>query len=150
MKVQHYILLTVILLSLTYSCKPPQSKSNNKLDTLHLKQIFDKKNAWLVDNKYDSLYTILHPDLVYGHSNGWVQTYDDIMDRERKDSLYYQMIDINNMDINVVDHTGIVVGNGKFEGIVGQDSFAINLQFIETYILLDSRWKLLAMQAVKI
>ena len=143
----YFLFVATILFS---SCK--QSKvelPDNKLATILLKETFDKKNEWLVSSQYDSLKSILHNDVIYGHSNCWVQEHNDLVTFQEKDSLAYISIMPENLEINVIGSTGLVYGNAQFKGIYKLDTFDMNLCFVETYSYLDDKWILVGRQSAK-
>jgi hypothetical protein len=134
-------------------CKENVSKTpfvDKKLSSLHIKQAFDKKNKWLVNNDLDSLKTVIHSQAQYGHSNCWVQDYDDIVNANPKDSLVYIAIESDGLDISVINGTGIVIGNARFHGMYKQDTFDMNLCFVETYAFVDEKWMLVGRQSAKV
>ena len=135
---------------LIFGCKQADKVlPDNKLAVMQLKEAFDKKNDWLVSSQYDSLETMIHKDVVYGHSNCWVQDYNDLVTFQEKDSLAYIGITPENLEVNVIGATGIVYGNALFKGIYKLDTFDMNLCFVETYSYLDNKWTLVGRQSAK-
>ncbi len=126
------------------------TKPDAKLSSLQIKQTMEKKNEWLVSKQADSLTTIIHPQAIYGHSNCWVQSSDDLINNEPLDSLTYLSIDIEDLEINPIGSTGIVSGVGHFVGIFKRDTFDMRLCFVETYANVEDKWMLIGRQAAKV
>jgi hypothetical protein len=148
--ISRFLLLSILIGSIL-SCKPTSQSNTDdaKVKVLTLKQVFDKKNEWLVAENFDSLKQIIHPQIKYAHSNCWVQVADDMINPNNNDSLVYLEIDISHLDVDVISNVGIVEGTGHFKGIVKRDSFDLNLCFVETYIEEEGSWKLIARQSSK-
>ena len=148
---QYNITLIVIcyLLGLV-SCKPSiQSPQDNKLKALLLKRTFENKNRYLILNDADSISTITHPQAIYVHSNCWVQSADEVINNPPEDSLSYLDIIVDDLSVDVINNTGIVHGFGQFVGLYKQDTFKLELCFVETYVYEHDTWKLIARQAAK-
>jgi len=146
-KIFFCFMLVLIILSCSAEKVKKDSEVGNKVLTLSLKKTFDKKNNWLVDGATDSLEQIIYSNLYYGHSNCWVEDYSDFT---TVDSLVLDYISIvpENLNVDVIGSTGIISGNGHFVGLYNQDTFDLNLCFIETYHY-DKSWLLVARQSAK-
>lgn len=147
-----FSIFIVLILSII-GCKNSNQASkieDDKLSALQIKHTLDKKNRWLVSNQFDSLATIVHPQVVYGHSNCWVQSAEDLLTVKPSDSLAYISIMIDDLEINPIGQTGIVSGVGHFVGIYKLDTFDLHLCFVETYSKVDDQWQLVARQAAKV
>lgn len=142
-------LLTIVIL---IQCKPKIESPplDNKNAVLNIKAAFDNKNKWLVADFKDSLATVIHPNALYGHSNCWIQTAEDITIGKPTDSLRYLAIEVADLNVDVIEETGIVQGVAHFQGIYKQDTFDMDLCFVETYTLTNERWQLISRQAAKV
>jgi len=108
-----------------------------------------KKFEWMVKRNTDSLGAVLDDRLRYIHSNGMVQTRQDVLD-DLKGKLTYQSIDTRDLEVRVFDYTAVVTGKGKFTGTNGSNNFAIDLLFTEVYVLKNRSWYLVSRQATKL
>ena len=140
--------LLLILLFFT-ACKQEKSYVPNKLQVKQVKETFDLKNKWLIDGHVDSLKQIIHEEAVYGHSNCWVETYEDLTSVDTTTLDYIDVI-VDDLEIFVVGQTGVIKGSGQFIGLYKQDTFDLNLCFVETYAFAKNKWKLVVRQSAKV
>jgi hypothetical protein len=122
---------------------------NTKLAVAKIYETFTKKNSWLVKESYDSLQTILHPKLLYGHSNAWIQNFAAITDPTNPDSLDYKSIEVEEVNVDCDGNVGYVFGNAIFKGKIKETQFDMNLSFIETYVKENGTWLLFTRQSTK-
>lgn len=144
-----WFFLTVVLL-ISACNEGTQPPVDNKLAVVQLKDVFDLKNKYLIEADYGALSEIIHDNVVYGHSNCWIQDKEDITGVTPKDSLTYIKIEANDLNIDVIGETGIIQGTAQFVGIYKLDTFDLNLCFVETYAHIDDSWKLVARQSASV
>src|SRR4249920_246689 len=93
-----------------------------------------KKFQWMTRQRFDSLEAILDDRLKYIHSNGWVQSKQDVIADLKSGKLAMEQIDIHDLEVRVYEGVAIVTGRGKFSGNVNKTPFAIDLMFTEVYV----------------
>ena len=108
-----------------------------------------KKFDWLIGKQYDSLQLLLDDQLKYIHSNGWVQTKNEVIDDSKSGKLSYQKIDIKESSVRLYDKTAIVTGKGKFSGVAGTNAFDMELSYTEVYVKNKNHWLLASRHANK-
>ncbi len=111
-------------------------------------ELSEKKFDWLINKQYDSLAMVLDDKLQYIHSNGWIQTKDEVIGDIKSKKLIYQKVEIKESKARLYGNTAIVTGIGKFEG-TGENPFTINLCYTEVYVKSGNRWKLASRHANK-
>jgi hypothetical protein len=110
-------------------------------------RLFHKKFEWLKSHQFDSLRWMLDDNLMYVHSNGWVETKADVIDDLKTGKLVYRKVDISETSVRVYDNTAIVTGKGVFSGVNNGTEFSLNLMFTEVYINKNGRWLLASRHA---
>ncbi len=109
-----------------------------------------KKFDWIVSKNVDSLKNLLDDRLTYVHSNGWIQSKQEVFDDFASGKLDYQKIEISEASARIYDHTAIVIGKGKFSGQVNKNPFALDLLYTEIYIYKDRKWLLASRHSSKL
>lgn len=98
----------------------------------------------------DSLGKLLHPEVRYIHSTGWIQTKRDLIEDVRTQKLVLTRVQVDSLKAWGEGPTLCVMGWGAFEGFIQQQSFHVRLLFTETYHRRGRRWLLLCRQALRI
>ncbi|MCK6616709.1 MAG: nuclear transport factor 2 family protein [Cyclobacteriaceae bacterium] len=109
--------------------------------------LFHKKFEWLKNHQFDSLRWMLDDNLMYIHSNGWVETKADVIDDLKTGKLVYRKVDIMEASVRLYENTAIVTGKGAFAGVNSGAEFSLNLLFTEVYIKKGGRWLLASRHA---
>lgn len=124
-----------------------QAEERNLIDQLHRKK-FD----WLINKNYDSLSWILEDQVKYIHSNGWVQTKQNVLEDLKSGKLIYTNVSVTEAStVFYGSQTAVVTGKGLFTGLMPDKSeFKINLLYTEVYVKIKKHWKLVSRQATRI
>lgn len=121
-------------------------KNENTIDQLHR-----KKFTWFINKNYDSIKLLLHDQVQFIHSNGWVQSKTEVIDDLKTGKLNYTHINIVEAKVTVYKTTAIVSGKGHFRGLMPDKSeFNLSLFYTEVYVKVGKDWKLLNRLATKI
>lgn len=104
----------------------------------------DMKFGWLIRKEADSLGMVLDDRLQYIHSNGWVQTKQEVLSDMRSGKLAYQRIAVKEASVRIYEKTAIVTGMGTFEGVNSGTPFKMDLRYTEVYTYLSGGWKLVS------
>lgn len=121
-------------------------KSETAVDQLHR-----KKFTWLINKNYDSLNWLMHEQVQYIHSNGWVQSKKEVNDDLKTGKLNYTNIEIVEATVTLHQNTAIVSGKGRFRGLMPDKSeFNLSLFYTEVYVKAGKDWKLINRLATKI
>ncbi len=104
----------------------------------------------LLDRDSTALSQLLHPQLTYGHSNGWVQSREEVWNDGVTGKLHYNIIRPETMATFGITGTAITTRQLIYvEGTVSGKQFAMHLQVLQTWIKTKKGWQLLARQSVK-
>jgi hypothetical protein len=116
-----------------------QSPEADKVNKLHL-----KKFEWFTKKNYDSVEWILDKTLRYTHSNGWVQTKQEVINDLKAGKPVYNSIQVEQSSVAFYENgTAIVNGKGTFAGLMADGAaFNLKLAYTEVYIRVKKEWKL--------
>jgi len=139
------ILLFILLIVGTQAFS--QNQEAEKVNKLH-----KRKFEWMVVKNYDSLNWITDESLKFIHSNGWIQTKDDLLGDMKSGKLNYTSIDIEESAAIVFNNqSAVITGKGFFKGLMPDKSeFNVHLLYTEMYVKSKKHWKLVSRQACKL
>ncbi|MCB0699883.1 MAG: nuclear transport factor 2 family protein [Chitinophagales bacterium] len=96
-----------------------------------------------------ALNSLLHDNLSYGHSNGWVETKADQKVNLYNGTIKYHKIDQPELDVIMNDHVATVRGNGIFDvDYKGNEHMMFDLNVMQTWVYENDRWQMLNRQSV--
>jgi hypothetical protein len=110
----------------------------------------DGQAARMTKNEAD-LKTLLHPGLHFGHSNGWVQSREDVFSDFKTGKLHYEKI--NNSQINILEISkkrATVKMNIEASGRVNENEFDLSLHVLQVWVKTKKGWQLYARQSARI
>ena len=139
-----------ILLSLFFCLLLNYAWGQTKDAVSVVEKLATQKFQWMLEGKQDSLAWILDDGLRYIHSNGLVQTREDVIKDIKSGRVTYQSIDISEVAARIFDRTAVVVGKGKFVGATAGTTFSVNLLFTEVFVWKSKGWKLVSRHASKL
>ena len=96
------------------------------------------------------LQTVLHKDLSFGHSNGWVQNKKDVLNDFNSGKLIYSNIEnSSSVILNINNKWATVKTNTKAEGTVNGNAFSLALHVMQFWIKTKKGWQLMVRQSAK-
>lgn len=104
----------------------------------------------LIQKDSMQLEELLHPELSYGHSNGWVETKQEVLNHILSNYLIYEHILPDSMYCQVSKKFAIVRFQAVHEVVLQGKTIRLNLHVCQVWIKSHKRWKLLARQSTKI
>lgn len=138
-----FIALVLFVITSTYSSG--QTSEAEKVNTLH-----KKKFAWLISSNADSLNALLAPEVNYIHSNGWIQTRQEVLADMKNGTLKYQTVEVEESSVKILENTAVVTGKGNFSGVMNGTNFSIKLIYTEVYVKTCGQWRLAGRHACKV
>ena len=93
---------------------------------------------------------LLHKDVSYGHSSGWVQTKKEVVDDMMSGFLVYNKLE--DSSINIVMSKDKAIVREKVRAVGSRDGKAFDLSLFITQVWLQSKkgWQLFARQSTKL
>ena len=121
-----------------------------QVDSIGLKAAMQKLDEALLKKDELALKQLLNKSVSYGHSNGWIQTKDDILNDFRSGKLVYNKIENNSAGIiNISNKWATVKTNTSAEGSVNGTAFKLSLHIIQVWMKTKKGWQLYARQSAK-
>lgn len=122
-----------------------------QVDSFALKQAMSNLDKALVSKDEKSLGQLLNADVSYGHSNGWVQTKNDIINDLRSGRLVYNKIESSSVTIAAITNSWATVRTStSAEGSVNGTAFQLNLHILQVWMKTKDGWQLFARQSTKL
>lgn len=93
-------------------------------------RLHKQKFEWLINKNYDSLDWILDNQIKFIHSNGWIQSKQEVINDLKSGKLNYTSIDVHESSVIIYNQTAVVTGKGNFKGLMpDQSEFNIKLLY---------------------
>jgi hypothetical protein len=120
-------------------------------DSIGLKQAMQQLDKALTGKDSAALQKLLHKDVRFGHSNGWVQTKQEMWNDSRSGRLIYQKFDNTNVIISAIGKkSATVTMNTGAEGLVNGNTFRLTMHVMQVWMKTKNGWQLLARQSAKL
>jgi|SRR5687768_799357 len=121
-----------------------------QVDSVGLKDAMQKLDKALSQKDENVLRSVLHKDLSFGHSNGWIQSRNDIMNDFKSGKLVYNKFENNSSAIvSISKKYATVKTNSSAEGVVNGTAFKLTLHVMQFWIKTKKGWQLIARQSAK-
>lgn len=105
----------------------------------------------LMENNDEKVLTLLCPDVSFGHSNGWVQNFEDFKkDFNSKKVMYSNIEQIEIYEAKKYNDVYSVRRKIKVSGIYKNQDFEMMLGLLEIWKKEKSFWKLWSRQSIEI
>lgn len=123
-----------------------------QVDSVSLKQAMSDLDKALVTKDEKALVQLLHPEVSYGHSNGWVQNKMDIINDLKSGKLIYDKIENTSVTIVAINSDWATVRiNSNATGRSGTGpTFDLKLHVLQIWLKTKNGWQLLARQGTKL
>jgi hypothetical protein len=121
-----------------------------QVDSVGLKNAMQQLDKALLQKDETVLRSVLHKDVSYGHSNGWIQSKSDILNDFTSGKLTYDKIENNSsVIITISKKYATVKTNTNAEGVVNGTPFNLKLHIMQFWIKTKKGWQLIARQSAK-
>jgi hypothetical protein len=122
-----------------------------QVDSISLKKAMANLDRALINKDEKTLVQLLHADVSYGHSNGWVQNKNDIISDMKSGKLAYNKIE-NTLTkiVAVYSNWAAVRTNTDAEGSINGTAFQLKLHVLQVWLKTKMGWQLLARQSTKL
>ena len=123
-----------------------------QVDSVSLKQAMSNLDKALVTKDEKALVQLLHAEVSYGHSNGWVQNKTDIINDLKSGKLIYDRIENTSVNIVAINNNWATVrtstnATGRSTTI---PTFELKLHVLQVWLKTKNGWQLLARQSTKL
>lgn len=95
---------------------------------------------------------MLHPDILFGHSNGWTETKESLMEDLMHSKVVYlsfedfEFSNFNSLSDTITSFQKAFTVTGTYKG----ESFRLRLKALEVWVCENKVWQLYARQSVNI
>lgn len=121
-----------------------------QVDSVTLKETMRNLDKALLAKDDAVLNTVLHKEVSFGHSNGWIQNKSDIINDFKSGKLVYNKLDNNSSAIvKISKKYATVKTNTNAEGTVNETAFKLTLHIMQFWIKTKKGWQLIARQSAK-
>jgi hypothetical protein len=119
-------------------------------DTVQLKKVTELFNNALLKKDTNLIKQLVHKQISYGHSNGWLQTKQDLITDFATGKIEYTKIEEGEKFFTKTKQAIAVRNISKVEGVVNGYVFSMSLQVLQVWKKVKKNWVLLARQSVKV
>jgi len=123
------------------------SFAQTNMDDKKVLDLSKRKFEWMTHKNLDSLASVLDDNLTYVHSNGWIQSKQDVTDDFRSGKISLSDVIIEDASVRLYEHTAIINGKGKFTGTMNDKPFSLELMYTEVYVYKNNKWLLASRHA---
>jgi len=121
-----------------------------KKDTAAVLAAVQKLEKALIGKDSATLNVLLHKDVAFGHSSGWVQTKKNVVDDMMSGFLDYKKIEETSVSIDVSKEKAIVKERVSVNGVRDGNAFELNLFIMQIWLQNKKGWQLFARQSTKL
>ena len=118
-------------------------------DEKSLKSAADVFHNALLAKDSMQLKTLLHEKLVYGHSNGWIETKKELIDDLYNGKITYTKIQSIAEQVLIEGNTGCIRATLEIEAIMDGKTLPFKLHGLQVWIWKHKKWQMLSRQSVK-
>jgi Domain of unknown function (DUF4440) len=136
-------LLTITLILLT-------AVSFCQADSLSLKNAMTRLDKALLEKDTMTLKALLHADVTYGHSSGWVETKKEVISDLGTGFLVYKSLNNDKVSMVLNKNWASVRMTTKATGARDGKDFDISLHVLQVWMKTKTGWKLVARQSAKL
>ena len=118
-------------------------------DTTAVKAALDRLEMALVARDTGTMKQLLHHNLQFGHSNGWVQTKRDAIEDAKSGALVYGRFDRQSLTILSYGKTAVVREWVNVNGTRNGTEFNIKLFVLQQWVRTKKGWQLVLRQSAR-
>jgi hypothetical protein len=118
--------------------------------TSFLKDAVSKLDKALVEKDTVTLKQLLHKNVTYGHSNGWVETKEDVIKDIASGKLIYHTIKSDSLTWKTEGGWASLRSKTKTEVSVNGNRVELTLHILEVWLKTNKGWQLIARQSTKL
>ena len=104
----------------------------------------------MISKQFDSLSLLLDADLSYIHSNGWIETKDELIANIKSGKLVYKRVSVSEAKVRIKRNTAILTAEGTYFVTMYNTDIEIKLLYSEVYIKEKGKWLLIHRQSSKL
>jgi hypothetical protein len=118
--------------------------------TSFLKEAVVKLDKALIAKDTVSVKQLLHKDLTYGHSNGWIETKADVIKDLSSGKLAYDKIESTDVKWTVTNDVATMRSTTEIDFRLDDKPGALKLHVLQGWLKTNKGWQLLSRQSTKL
>lgn len=118
--------------------------------TTEIKNALVNMESSMIAGDTTELNKLLHPQLSFGHSNGWVQTKGDVINDLSTGKLRYRKMGREAEQWTVTENLAIIRYSGGFTYLLNGTEGNLDLHVVQVWMKTNEGWKLITRQSTKI
>lgn len=115
-----------------------------------VEQLSTSLNQALIERNENLLQELLHDDLSYGHSNGWIENKKELISNNQSKFLIYEKIHIDSVNVKYTNNLAVLRCQSTLDVIMNERKINLKLHTCQVWINTKGKWKLIARQSTKI
>jgi len=121
-------------------------------DSATVKENVARLENALIAKNYQEIEALLYKEVNFGHSTGWIQSRQDVINDCKSGKLAYQKIERSNLYVAAIGKDWAIVRySGVAEGLNEGREFKIALHVLQVWVKSNKgKWQLAARQATKL
>jgi hypothetical protein len=119
-------------------------------DSVLLKETVGKLDRALLEKDTALLKILLHTDVSFGHSNGWVETKKEVVNDLASGFLVYKSLTNDKTTMILNKNWASVRTTTKATGAREGKEFDLTLHVLQVWVKSKNGWKLIARQSTKL
>lgn len=96
------------------------------------------------------LKSLLHEKLVYGHSNGWIETKRELIEDLYNGKITYTKIQSSEEQVTIEGSTACIRATLEIEATMDGKTLPFKLHGLQVWIWKNKKWQMMSRQSVKI
>lgn len=118
--------------------------------TSFLKDAVARLDKALIEKDTATLKQLLHKNVTYGHSSGWVETKEDVIKDLASGKLVYHTIKSDSITWKTDASWASMRSRTKVEVSLNNNRTELNLHILEVWLKTNKGWQLIARQSTKL
>jgi len=119
-------------------------------DTAAVLEAVGKLEKALINKDSATMNSLLHKDVAYGHSSGWVQTKKEVVNDMMSGFLVYNSLQDSSISIELSKERAIVKERVRASGSRDGKAFDLSLFIMQVWLQTKKGWQLYARQSTKL
>jgi hypothetical protein len=108
-----------------------------------------EKWRWMSERKVDALAELFHEKAVFVHMGGTMSREQEL-DVIRSGGIHYKHADIQEVSVNIISNTAILLNKIRLEAVVGGNEVTNPFVVTEVYVNQDDTWMLASLSFTKL
>ncbi|NQX41475.1 protein of unknown function [Pedobacter steynii] len=134
--------LLAFLMSTQVSSAQTKNANTDGLDAMQEMSLLSKKKwDWMSEKNVDSLSALFHEKAVFVHMGGSMSREQEL-NTIKSGGIHYKKAEIQNVTVNIIDHTAIVLSKIRLLAVVGGNEVTNPFVVTEVYVKQNDKWML--------